>query len=83
MSGTTVEVKTDPSRARVYLEGALIGRTPLKLTSLVPGNYLMTVTIDDLMWEEQVTIIRGIIFLNRNLSECLTTVWFIYRPVNL
>ncbi len=59
LSGTTVEIKTDPSRARVYLEGALIGRTPLKLTSLVPGNYLMTVTIDDLMWEEQVTINQG------------------------
>ena len=59
MSGTTVEIKTDPSRARVYLEGALIGRTPLKLTNLVPGNYLMTVTIEDLMWEEQVTINQG------------------------
>ena len=59
MSGTTVEIKTDPSRARVYLEGALIGRTPLKLTNLVPGNYLMTVTLDDLMWEEQVTINQG------------------------
>jgi iron(II)-dependent oxidoreductase len=59
MSVTTVEIKTDPSRARVYLEGALIGRTPLKLTNLIPGNYLMTVTIDDLMWEEQITINQG------------------------
>ncbi|HPZ06547.1 MAG TPA: SUMF1/EgtB/PvdO family nonheme iron enzyme [Candidatus Eremiobacteraeota bacterium] len=56
---TIVEVKTDPTRARVYLEGALIGRTPLKLTDLVPGTYLMVVTIDDLMWEEQVTIKAG------------------------
>jgi len=59
VSMAKVEINSEPTRARVYIDGCLVGRTPLKLKDIMPGTYIITVTTEDLMWEEQISLVSG------------------------
>jgi len=59
VSNARIEINSEPTRARVYIDGSLVGRTPLKLKDILPGTYIITVTTEDLMWEEQVSLVAG------------------------
>ena len=44
--GGTLRVTTEPSGARVYVDGVVRGRTPLEITDLAPGTHQLRVARD-------------------------------------
>jgi len=51
-----LSVSSDPSDAEVYLDGNLIGTTPINNMKLNPGNYRLKVTKGSKTWERNIMI---------------------------
>ncbi len=51
-----LSISSDPSDAEVYLDGNLIGTTPMNSLKLDPGNYRLKVIKGSKIWERNILI---------------------------
>ena len=56
----SVNIKSVPKNAKIYLDGKHVGTTPEKVTSIIPGTHEIKIQMDKYdIWSETVNIETG------------------------
>jgi hypothetical protein len=70
----SLSVVANPSEAKIFLNGKLMGLSPLEISALSVGKYDLKITLEDCeTWQKHIEISAGQkIFINANLTKTAT-----------